>query len=115
MRGELPELIEAFNDAVDRFNLSRLAYAMAHPIAKVPPPAFAMQPEGIACTPSLRPVTSTVQSVRDFFEDVYDGTTEADPTSEPFACMHDASLEMTRRFFHVSLTCMGISYREMLD
>ena len=115
MRGEIPELIVAFNDAVDRFNLSRLAYAMQHPAAKVPPPAFVMQPEGVGSAPSLRPVTSTVQAVRDFFEDVYDGTTEADPASEPFAHMHDASLEMTRRFFHVSLTCMGISYREMLD
>jgi hypothetical protein len=62
-----------------------------------------------------RPATLSVQAVREFFEGVFDGAIVADTLSDSYDSLHGTSLELTRRFFQVSLTRMGISHRGMLD
>jgi hypothetical protein len=115
MNGNLDELISAYNDAVGDYDLARLEYAMLFPALDIPPVGASMKADGFDCSLAIRSASATVQAVRDFFESIYDGTTEADPASLAFELLHDASLEMTRRFFHVSLTRMGISMRELPD
>lgn len=115
MNDELNELVLSYNDAVERFNLARLEYAMAFDGFAIPPVARTMPPEEIELADRHRPATLSVQAVRDFFEDIFDGEIRADTRSNAYGSLHGASLELTRRFFQVSLTRMGISCREMLD
>jgi hypothetical protein len=115
MHDNLKTLIESYNEAVDQYHLERLAYAYEFDRLKVPPPAARMPLEELACLWAHRPAVAAVQAVRNFFEDVYDGTIAADASSDAFEALHDAALELTRRFFHVSLTRMGISSSETLD
>ena len=115
MNDELNELVGSYNDAVERFNLARLEYAMAFDGFAIPPPARMMPSEGIELADRHRPATLSVQAVRDFFEEIFDGGITADTRSNAYGSLHGASLELTRRFFQVSLTRMGISCRGMLD
>jgi hypothetical protein len=115
MHPELEELVTSYNEAVDRYNLARLEYAMAFDGFLVPPVAHAMPVAEIDRAERHRPATLSVQAVRDFFEGIFDGAIVADTLSGSYDVLHDASLEMTRRFFQVSLTRMGISCRGMLD
>ena len=115
MNDELNELVLSYNDAVERFNLARLEYAMAFDGFAIPPVARTMPPEEIELADRHRPATLSVQAVRDFFEDIFDGEIRADTRSNAYGSLHGASLELTRRFFQVSLTRMGISCRGMLD
>lgn len=115
MHPELEALIEAYNEAVDRYNLARLEYAMASDGLIVPPVATAMPVAGIDRADRHRPATLGVQAVRDYFEGIFDGAIVADTMCPAYDSLHEASLEMTRRFFQVSLTRMGISCRGMLD
>ena len=115
MHEELRELIATYNEAVDGYNLARLEYAMAFDDYVIPPVAKAMPCDGIERAERHRPATLSVQAVRDFFEGIFDGDIVADTLSDPYAVLHGASLELTRRFFQVSLTRMGISCRGMLD
>lgn len=115
MQEELQELVATYNDAVDSYNLARLEYAMAFGGFALPPIAYAMPSDGLEHADRHRPATVSVQAVRDFFEDIFEGEIFADTLSGPYGSLHGASLELTRRFFQVSLTRMGISCRGMLD
>jgi len=115
MNDELNELVHSYNDAVERFNLARLEYAMTFDGFAIPPVAPAMPREGIERAERHRPATLSVEAVRDFFEEIFDGEITADTRSNAYGSLHGASLELTRRFFQVSLTRMGISCRGMLD
>ena len=115
MHEELRALVATYNEAVDRYNLARLEYAMSFDGLALPPVAHAMPCDGLERAERHRPATVSVQAVRDFFEDIFDGVVVADTLSEPYCYLHEASLELTRRFFQVSLTRMGISCRGMLD
>jgi hypothetical protein len=115
MNLELEQLVMAYNDAVERYNLARLEYAMSFEKMIVPPVANAMPIAEIDRAERHRPAALSVQAVRDFFEGIFDGVIVADTLSDSYDCLHGASLEMTRRFFQVSLTRMGISCRGMLD
>jgi hypothetical protein len=81
----------------------------------VPPVAHAMPLLDIDCADRHRPATLAVQAVRDFFEGIFDGVIVADTLSSAYDALHGAQLEMTRRFFQVSLTRMGISCQGMID
>src|SRR4029077_4334418 len=111
----LKDLVSSYNDAVDRYNLARLEYAMMFDGFSLPPVAHTMPRDGIELADRHRPATLSVQAVRDFFEDIFDGAVRADTRSNAYGSLHGASLELTRRFFQVSLTRMGISCRGMLD
>jgi len=115
MHEELRELVETYNEAVERYNLARLEYAINFDGFALPPVAHVMPSEGIERADRHRPATVCVQAVRDYFEDIFDGAIVADTVSEVYGYLHEASLELTRRFFQVSLTRMGISCRGMLD
>jgi hypothetical protein len=115
MQEELRELVETYNEAVDRYNLARLEYAMNFDGFELPPVAHAMPCDGLERAERHRPATVSVQAVRDFFEDIFEGSIMADTLSGAYDSLHSASLELTRRFFQVSLTRMGISCRGMLD
>jgi hypothetical protein len=115
MNDELQDLVGSYNDAVDRYNLARLEYAMTFDSFRLPPVAKTMPREGIELAERHRPATLSVQAVRDFFEEIFDGGITADTRSNAYGSLHGASLELTRRFFQVSLTRMGISCRGMLD
>lgn len=115
MHDELRELVETYNEAVDRYNLARLEYAMIFDGFVLPPVAHSMPCDGLERAERHRPATVCVQAVRDFFEDIFDGAIIADTLSDGYGFLHEASLELTRRFFQVSLTRMGISCRGMLD
>jgi hypothetical protein len=115
MYEELRELVATYNEAVDRYNLARLEYAMAFDGFALPPVANPMPCDGLERAERHRPATMSVQAVRDFFEGIFDGEIVADTVSMPYDSLHDASLDLTRRFFQVSLTRMGISCRGMLD
>jgi hypothetical protein len=95
--------------------LERLAYAAVFDGLTVPPPARRMTSEGIEGQVRNAPETASVQAVRNFFEGVFEGTIVADTSSRPYDCLHAAALELTRRFFQVSLTRMGISCRGVFD
>ena len=115
MNSELDGLVAVYNEAVERYNLARLEYTMLHECCAAPPVARPMPSIGLERAEQHRPATLSVQAVRDFFEDIFDGHVVANTTSAAYDSLHGASLELTRRFFHVSLTRMGISTREMLD
>ena len=115
MHEELSELVATYNEAVERYNLARLAYAYAFDSLAVPPVACGMPSDGIESADQHRPASSSVQAVREFFECIFDGEVLADTASDAYGSLHGASLELTRRFFQVSLTRMGISCRGMLD
>ena len=115
MHEELRELVATYNEAVERYNLARLAYAFSFDGLAVPPVASNMPPDGLESADRHRPASTSVQAVRDFFEGIFDGDVIADTTSDAYGSLHGASLELTRRFFQVSLTRMGISCRGMLD
>ena len=115
MQEELRELVTTYNEAVDRYNLARLEYAYTFDQFLLPPVAHAMPCDGIERAERHRPATVSVQAVRDFFEGIFDGAIVADTLSDAYDSLHGASLELTRRFFQVSLTRMGISCRGMLD
>jgi hypothetical protein len=115
MHEELLELVAAYNEAVERYNLARLEYAMLFDGFVLPPVAHSMPCDGLERAERHRPATVCVQAVRDFFEDIFDGAIVADTLSDGYGYLHEASLELTRRFFQVSLTRMGISCRGMLD
>ena len=115
MHEELRELVTTYNDAVERYNLARLEYALAFDGLAVPPVARQMPCEDIESAERHRPASTSVQAVRDFFEGIFEGDVIADTTSNAYGSLHGASLELTRRFFQVSLTRMGISCRGMLD
>ncbi len=115
MYEELRDLVMTYNEAVERYNLARLAYACVFDGFAVPPVAFGMPCDGLESAERHRPASASVQAVREFFEDIFDGTVIADTGSDAYGSLHGASLELTRRFFQVSLTRMGISCRGMLD
>lgn len=115
MQNELKQLVATYNEAVDGYNLARLGYAYAYDAFAIPPVAQQMPVEGLERAEQHRPATLSVQAVRDFFEDLFDGAIVANMSGAPYESLHDASLELTRRFFQVSLTRMGISCRGMLD
>ena len=115
MNDELQDLVTSYNDAVDRYNLARLEYAMMFDGFVLPPVAKTMPRDGIELADRHRPATLSVQAVRDFFEEIFDGGIRADTRSDAYGSLHGASLELTRRFFQVSLTRMGISCRGMID
>lgn len=115
MNDELQDLVSSYNDAVDRYNLARLEYAITFDGFALPPVAKGMPREGIEFAVRHRPATLSVQAVRDFFEEIFDGGITADTRSNAYGSLHGASLELTRRFFQVSLTRMGISCRGMID
>ena len=115
MNDELNELVSTYNEAVDRYNLARLEYAMVFDGFALPPVARTMPLDGLERAERHRPATVSVQAVRDFFEEIFDGSITADTRSVPYGSLHGASLELTRRFFQVSLARMGISCRGMLD
>ena len=115
MNDELQDLVSSYNDAVDRYNLARLEYAMTFDGFALPPVAKTMPRDGIELADRHRPATLSVQAVRDFFEEIFDGGISADTRSNAYGSLHGASLELTRRFFQVSLTRMGISCRGMID
>jgi hypothetical protein len=115
MHEELLELVGTYNEAVERYNLARLEYAILFDGFVLPPVAHSMPCTGLERAERHRPATVCVQAVRDFFEDIFDGAIIADTLSDGYGYLHEASLELTRRFFQVSLTRMGISCRGMLD
>lgn len=115
MNHELELLVAAYNDAVDRYNLARLEYSVAYDRLLVPPVAQAMPSRGLERAEQHRPATLAVQAVREFFEGVFDGRITADTLSPSYDQLHVASLDLTRKFFQVSLTRMGISSRGLLD
>lgn len=115
MNPEIEALVEAFNEAVERYNLARLEYAMEADGLAAPPVARAMPSLEIERADAHRPAALSVQAVRDFFEGVFDGEIIADRQGKSYGVVHRASTEMTRLFFQVSLARMGISPREMLD
>ena len=115
MNQEIQDLVTSYNDAVDRYNLARLEYAMAFDGFALPPVANTMPNEGLEHAERHRPATLSVQAVRDFFEDVFHGAVAADTCSTAYDSLRGASLELTRRFFQVSLTRMGISCHGMID
>ena len=115
MNSDLEQLVESYNEAVDRYNLARLEYAMSNAGFVIPPVASAMPISGLDQADRHRPATLSVQAVREFFEGIFDGAIAADTLSRSYDSLHCASLEMTRRFFQVSLTRMGISCHDMLD
>lgn len=115
MNDELHGLVTSYNDAVDRYNLARLEYAMTSDRLTIPPVAKTMPCDGIELAERHRPATLSVQAVREFFEHIFDGEVAADTRSTAYGSLHGASLELTRRFFQVSLTRMGISCRGMID
>jgi hypothetical protein len=115
MHDEIKQLVTAYNEAVDSYHLARLEYACAYDAVAIPPVARQMPVDGLERAEQHRPATLSVQAVRDFFEDVFDGAILANMSGAPYESLHEASLDLTRRFFQVSLTRMGISCRGMLD
>jgi hypothetical protein len=114
MDAELRDLIDLYNGAVDRYNLARLQYACEFDGFALPPTAPSMNVDRDGSERD-RSAALAVQAVRDFFEDVFESVEVAETSSTAYALLHDASLELMRRFFQVSLTRMGISCRGMLD
>src|SRR5579864_1057722 len=106
MHGELRQLVATYNEAVDRYNLARLEYALVYDGFAIPPVACLMPADGLDRAEKHRPATLSVQAVRDFFEGIFDGVVIADTSGKTYGDLHAASLELTRRFFQVSLTRM---------
>jgi hypothetical protein len=103
----MQQLVKTFNDAADSYNLARLEYAFAF-TGTAPPPALRLPSDDRKWTADQRPVTLAVEAVRDYFEAVADGSVIAPTRAESYARMREASLQLTRRFFQVSLTQLGI-------
>jgi len=108
------QLVNIFNEAADTFNLARLEYALQHRTA-TPPPALRLPADDRQWTADQRPVAFAVEAVRDFFESVADGGVVAFTKTESYERMRAASLELTRRFFRVSLTQLGIPCDDILE
>jgi hypothetical protein len=100
-------LVKTFNDAADHYNLARLEYAFGC-AGTPPPPAMRLPSDEREWAADQRPVAFAVEAVRDYFEAVADGTVIAHTRGESFGRLRDASLHLTRRFFQVSLTQLGI-------
>jgi hypothetical protein len=115
MDSDFQDLVTTYNEAVEGFNLARLEYAMEHDGGSLPPIAQPMPSTGLEHADKHRPATLSVQAVRDFFEGIFDGAIVADTASPPYKRLHGAALDLTRRFFQVSLARMGISCEGMLD
>lgn len=110
----MQQLVNTFNEAADNFNLARLEYALQFRAA-APPPALRLPADDRQWTADQRPVAFAVEAVRDYFESVADGNVIAQTDSESYERMRAASLELTRRFFRVSLTQLGISCDGILE
>lgn len=110
----MQQLVNTFNDAADRYNLARLEYSFAC-VAMAPPPALRLPPDEQAWTDDQRPVTTAVQAVRDYFEAVADGAIVAPTLAPAYERMRVASLLLTRRFFQVSLTQLGIPCEGIIE
>ena len=100
-------LVKTFNEAADCYNLARLEYAFTY-FGSAPPPALRLPSDDRKWTADQRPVTVAVQAVRDYFEGVADGEIIAPTQDASYERMRAASLQLTRRFFQVSLTQLGI-------
>ena len=107
-------LVDTYNQAADRFNLARLEYAFAC-ATQAPPPALRLPADVDSWDADQRPVTAAVQSVREYFESVVEGTLRAQCDAAAFERMRAAALDLTRRFFQVSLTQLGISYDGIIE
>lgn len=107
-------LVNTFNEAADNFNLARLEYALRFRTAP-PPPALRLPANDREWTADQRPVAFAVESVRDYFESVADGNVVARTDSDSYDRMRSASLELTRSFFRVSLTQLGIPCDGILE
>ena len=108
------QLVNDFNEAADNFNLARLEYALQFRAA-APPPALRLPADDHQWTADQRPVAFAVEAIRDYFESVADGTVIARTDSECYERMRAASVELTRRFFRVSLTQLGIPCHDILE
>ena len=103
----MQNLVKNFNEAADAFNLARLEYAFS--CSGSPPPLARRLPSNdCEWSADQRPVTAAVQGVRDFFEAVADGSVLAATRAESYRRLREASLQLTRCFFQVSLTQLGI-------
>jgi hypothetical protein len=111
---EVRHLVKNFNDAADNYNLARLEYAFSFG-GSTPPPALRLPSSDREWTADQRPVTVAVQSVRDYFEAVAEGTVIAATRAESFRRLREASLQLTRCFFQVSLTQLGIPCDGIID
>ena len=100
-------LVKTFNDAADSYNLARLEFTFSC-FGTTPPPALRLPSDDREWTPDQRPVTCAVEAVRDYFEGVADGHIIAPTRDASYERMRSASHELTRRFFQVSLTQLGI-------
>jgi hypothetical protein len=100
-------LVKTFNEAADQYNLARLEYAFGY-AGTTPPPALRLPSDEREWAADQRPVAFAVEAVRDYFEAVADGTVIARTRTESYERLRDASLHLTRRFFQVSLTQLGI-------
>lgn len=110
----MQQLVNTFNEAADTFNLARLEYALQHRTA-APPPALRLPADDRHWTADQRPVAFAVEAVRDYFESVADGSVIASTDAASYERMRAASLELTRRFFRVSLTQLGIPCDHILE
>jgi hypothetical protein len=108
MEIQLQTLVDTYNQAADRFNLARLDYAFSY-AAPAPPPALRLPSDVGSWDADQRPVTAAVQSVREYFELVVEGELHAPGDAAAFERMRAAALDLTKRFFQVSLTQLGIS------
>ena len=104
---DVQHLVKTFNEAADHYNLARLEYAFGC-AGTPPPPALRLPSDEREWAADQRPVTFAVEAVRDYFEAVADGTIIAHTRTESYSRLRDASLQLTRRFFQVSLTQLGI-------
>jgi len=87
MNQEIQDLVTSYNDAVDRYNLARLEYAMLFDGFSLPPVANTMPNEGLERAERHRPATLSVQAVRDFFEDIFHGAISADTRSTAYGSL----------------------------
>lgn len=110
----MQQLVNTFNEAADNFNLARLEYALQFRAA-APPPALRLPADDHQWSGDQRPIAFAVEAVRDYFESVADGNVIARTDSGSYERMRAASLELTRRFFRVSLTQLGIPCDDILE
>jgi hypothetical protein len=104
---DVQHLLKTFNEAADQYNLARLEYAFGC-AGTPPPPALRLPSDDREWAADQRPVAFAVEAVRDYFEAVADGAIIAQTRTESYERVREASLHLTRRFFQVSLTQLGI-------
>ncbi len=114
MTTELQQLMTNYNEAVDAYNLARLEYAMGCS-APTPAPVRHMGDGKFSLAFDAQAAAFAVEAVRDFFEDVAEGVLSADHDSPAFFRLEAAAVELTRKFFHVSLTRLGVSCRGIIS